>query len=270
MPRQGREQAHRLIRLGLIRRVGDLLHLPADVRQRQRAAVGVEHLDLKETAAALHHDMPRALEGLQRVALGAGQPRAAEEVVILRHVERVGAHRGGAVEGDAARQQPHELLEGRRLRLLGLRVEDVGLEVTRLERAQEGHRSMDEASGAADLRAGRARVIMEAERRVVVEQQRRTVGQVHVEPRLGDKARVAQLILGDELRLQPLASPAVLELRHEPVRLCELRGRHERLGGGQKPPERRFQGRHRKLGQRVLKVQRRDAGRVQELGSRGG
>ena len=124
------EEPHRLIGRGLIRRVDDLLHLPTDVRQRQCAAVGVEHLELEEAAAALHHYMPRAVEGLQRVAIGAGQPRAAEEVVILRHVERVGAHRGGAVEGYAARQQAYQLLEGLRLRLLRLRVEDVGLEVT--------------------------------------------------------------------------------------------------------------------------------------------
>jgi hypothetical protein len=100
---EGWGEAHRLVRLGLIRRVDDLLHLPTDLRQRQRAAVGVKHLQLEEAAAALHHDMPRALVGLQRVALGAGQPCAAEEVIILRHVERVGAHRGGTVEGDAAR-----------------------------------------------------------------------------------------------------------------------------------------------------------------------
>ena len=152
VPRQRREQPHGLVGAGLVRRrVGDLLQLRAEVRERQRAPLGVEHVHLVEGRALLHHHVPRALEGLQRVTLSAGQPRGAEEVGVLRHVERVRAGGGRAVEGDAARQQAHHLIEGRRLRPLWLRVEEVGLEVAALQRAQEGHRRVHEPRGAPDL-----------------------------------------------------------------------------------------------------------------------
>eukprot|EP00962_Isochrysis_galbana_P014512 scaffold4156_cov101-Isochrysis_galbana.AAC.3 len=135
--RERREIAHARRARRHARRRHDRVEGPLQLRGRHRVASLVEQVDRPNGAAPLHHHMPRVSNGAQFVPARHGHARRPEQVGVLRHVQRVRAGGGGAVEGHRSREAAHHLGPKRVLGAAGHGVENVGLEHASLEGLEE-------------------------------------------------------------------------------------------------------------------------------------
>ena len=99
-----------------------------DLGLRDELPRGVPHVELVKVVVAEDEDVLRGrvtLEDVPSLLRDAGRPK---EAVVLGHVKGVGPVKVGAVEGDRLREVPHHPVKEGGLALLGLGVEDVGVE----------------------------------------------------------------------------------------------------------------------------------------------